>query len=159
MGQSSRYVASIKLLQRKINQRFAEFSAIAPFVKVNGSFSTSLTAAVKYFQCAAFLPVTGIVDLVTWDFLLTGVDSLPILGPGSYGAMVWEIQIMLQHSGFPVRVSGVFSRSLVQQIKQYQALQGVKDNGVIDSATWAVLVQERMQLSRCYAWLHRLDAG
>lgn len=156
MSQAGLYSAAIRLLQRKINLCFAEYGAIAPFVKVDGLFSKSLTASVKYLQCAAFLPVTGIIDLVTWDFLLNGVDSLPILGPGSYGAMVWEIQLMLQRAGFSVQVSGGFSLRLAQQVKQYQAIQGLRENGVVDSPTWSVLVRERMHLPQCYALLHKL---
>jgi peptidoglycan hydrolase-like protein with peptidoglycan-binding domain len=134
---------AVQVLQRRINQRFAEFGAMAPFVKVNGVFDHYMTSMVRYLQCIAFLPMDGIVGLQTWDFLLNGVESLPILALGSCGAMVWQIQDTLRRLGAPTKVDGVFEWQCVQQIKHYQKLNDLPPLGVIDRSTWACLIRER----------------
>ncbi|MEO1399995.1 MAG: peptidoglycan-binding protein [Cyanobacteria bacterium J06635_1] len=137
---------SVEVLQRRINQRFAEYSHEVGLVKVTGYFDSTLTQAVKYLQRVAFLSVDGVVGLQTWEFLLNGAEMLPILGLGSCGATVWNLQQMLDQLGVATPVNGIFDSHLVTQVKRYQSIHRLPELGVVESATWKALIAERMRL-------------
>lgn len=141
---------AVQVLQKKLNQRFAEFGATVPFVKINGIFDRYLASMVKYLQCIAFLPMDGVVGLQTWDFLIQGVESLPVLALGSCGAMVWQIQDTLRRLGFSTFVDGIFDLRLVNLIKDYQTIHGLNSLGVIDRITWTLLIKERIKSPRWF---------
>ncbi|MEO0458457.1 MAG: peptidoglycan-binding domain-containing protein [Cyanobacteria bacterium P01_A01_bin.114] len=138
--------SAVEALQRQLNRRFAEFGRANRLVVVTGRFDSTLTQAVKYLQCVAFLSVDGVVGLQTWDFLINGTEMLPVLGMGSCGATVWHLQYMLNQLGIDTPVNGIFEQHLVTQLKRYQAIHHLPDVGVVESATWKVLITERINL-------------
>ncbi|MEM8808935.1 MAG: peptidoglycan-binding protein [Cyanobacteria bacterium P01_G01_bin.38] len=138
---------AVEVLQRRINQRFAEFGREAGHVKITGCFDSTLTQTVKYLQGVAFLSVDGVVGLQTWEFLLNGADMLPILGLGSCGATVWSLQQMLAQLGVATPINGIFDLHLVIQVKRYQSIHRLPELGVVEGETWKALIAERMRLS------------
>jgi peptidoglycan hydrolase-like protein with peptidoglycan-binding domain len=69
----------VKELQTRLNQRFASINTQINQISVDGDFGQQTEAAVKYLQYLAFLPVTGITDTTTWNFICNGAASLPVL--------------------------------------------------------------------------------
>jgi peptidoglycan hydrolase-like protein with peptidoglycan-binding domain len=61
--------SAVRILQQLLN--FKGFN-----LQVNGEFNTDTLAAVKAFQHSNSLPVEGIVNSTTWDYLRVGL--LPI---------------------------------------------------------------------------------
>lgn len=135
-------------LQRHLHLRLAEFGSLVPHVSVTGQFDAATLASVRYLQCVAFLPVDGVIGLRTWDFLLMGVRSHPILSISSQGAMVWQIQDTLRRLGMDVAVDGMFSPALADQIRHYQSMNGILETGLVERRTWTVLVRDRVRMPR-----------
>lgn len=145
---------SVLKLQRHLHLRLAEFGSLVPHVPLTGRFDQATAASVRYLQCVAFLPVDGVVGLRTWDFLLIGVRSHPILAVGSQGAMVWQIQDTLKRLGYPVVSDGLFSPALAAHLRNYQALSGVLESGLMERKTWQLLVRDRVRMPRWWLVLH-----
>jgi peptidoglycan hydrolase-like protein with peptidoglycan-binding domain len=141
---------AVTILQRRLNQRFAEFDVTRNFIKVTGSFDADTHLAVKYLQKITCLPVDGVVGLQTWDFLWHGAVSLPILGQGNCGAMVWQIQETLKRIGYPMIVDGFFTTQLVYQLKLYQEINALTVTGVVDHPTWSSIIVERGKMPRLH---------
>jgi len=141
-------------LQRHLHLRLAEFGSLVPHVPISGKFDRTTLASVRYLQCVAFLPVDGVVELRTWDFLLMGVRSHPILAVGCHGAMVWQVQDTLKRLGFPVVSDGLFNAALTLQIRNYQASSGVLESGLIGRKTWRLLVRDRVRMPRWWLVMH-----
>ena len=138
----------VKRLQRHLHLRLAEFGSLVPYVPVTGEFDRATVASVRYLQCVALLPVDGVVGLRTWDFLLMGVRSHPILAVGAQGAMVWQVQDTLKRLGLPTVSDGLFSLTLAAQLREYQALSGVMESGLVEPKTWRVLIRDRVRMPR-----------
>ncbi|MEL6139628.1 MAG: peptidoglycan-binding protein [Cyanobacteria bacterium J06626_23] len=139
---------SVERLQRRLHLQLAEFGSLTPFVPITGRFDPATVASVRYLQCVAFLPVNGIVGIRTWDFLLMGVRSHPILVVGSHGAMIWQIQDTLKRLGLVVKSDGLFGPALAAQLRYYQSLNGVPETGLVERKTWTVLVRDRVRTPR-----------
>ncbi len=130
---------------------------------VNGVYGERTEAAVRAFQQAYGIPVTGIVDLVTWELLYDVyvglLASLPDsffetiappfpgipLRPGASGEEVLLIQQYLNviATVYPevpsVEVSGYYGPATVAAVEAFQRLVGIEPSGITYATTWQAI--------------------
>lgn len=141
----------VKEMQKRLNQRFASIYTPALEIPVDGDFGSETQAAVKYLQCIAFLPVTGITDATTWNFICNGVASLPILNLNSSGNVVKAVQQTLSDSRFyNGAIDGVFGNRMLQAVKDFQSSHSLTADGVVGGNTWTALIKLDSHLDGCY---------
>ena len=101
----------------------------------DGIFGTVTRDAVKDFQGTHGLKVTGVVDSLTWNRLLTAV------GPGSTGMPVRVLQRQLiEKLGAKVPVDGIYGTSTKAAVIAFQKHMGLTANGVVGLQTWRWLL-------------------
>ena len=120
--------SAVKLLQRSLGG-----------VVVDGTFSAKTLAAVKAFQTAKHLPVTGVVDAATWSALELKVHPLlpyyrTVVKRGSTGPAVVALQKALR-----MRVSGTFGPRTEESVKLQQETAKLTQTGVVGSLTWKAI--------------------
>ena len=131
---------------------------------VDGVFGERTLEAVMVFQREYHEPVTGVVDLDTWETirrayikieLLYGVPpALNVLPDGGYtaeegeeGEPVLIVQAMLvslakKVTNFkPCEINGCNDGNTLADIRVIQGLAGLPVTGILDRATWSFLVQ------------------
>ncbi len=133
---------------------------VIPPVTIDGIFGGATEAAVRAFQRAYGLPVTGIVDEETWvqlynayrGILLTTAqyyNGVPVaLFPGYLlvlGSQGEEISLLQQYlltlsevySEIPsVEVNGVYGTATRDAVTAFQNLFGLDPTGIVDALTW-----------------------
>jgi peptidoglycan hydrolase-like protein with peptidoglycan-binding domain len=124
--------AAVKVLQRGLGG-----------LVVDGSFGSLTLTAVKRFQTAKGLAVTGVVDAKTWAALeLTTHPLLPYWGTvvkrGSTGATVVALQKALR-----ITADGSFGPATEAAVKSVQATAKLSQTGVVGTLTWKA-VEARM---------------
>ena len=72
LGEKSSFVAILQIMLRELSQIFDE---IPPF-EIDGSFGEATAEAVRAFQRASLLDVTGRVDLQTYNRLIRAFHSI-----------------------------------------------------------------------------------
>ena len=119
-------------------------------VFVSGVFGNESENAVKYYQQTRGLPVTGIVDLETWDSianeykyelaLRSEVKVYPTTAannfqtsPGERSDTVLILQLML---------SGTYGLETVEAVRCFQKKNGLDETGVADRRTWQKISEE-----------------
>lgn len=65
--------------------------------------------------------------------------KLPILRLGSSGSTVRILQQMLNFKGFTIEVSGEFNLSTQDAVKDFQFLNDLGVDGIVDAKTWYYL--------------------
>lgn len=142
-----------------------------PLLTMSGIFDAQTGEAVRAFQARQGLPQTGVVDLATWNTIVTIysdiVDNLPSdfqaqLGriyPGYYitigteGQSVIDIQeainIVAEYEGTlpKVEVTGIYDEATAEAIRQLQTQEGITSNGVVGPLTWQALMYRRSACS------------
>jgi peptidoglycan hydrolase-like protein with peptidoglycan-binding domain len=133
---------------------------------VDGVFSQSTATAVSKFQETAGVAPDGIVGQDTWnrlfppttDAIAGTIDSnnpvaenpqtnpeptaasFPVLKRGMRGSAVRDLQERLRAKGFlRSRADGVFGRETQAAVKAAQRQYQLAADGIVGSATWAVL--------------------
>lgn len=138
----------------------AAFSERVRPVTVDGIFGSGTRGAVEDFQYDASLPVTGVVDEITWnaiaDTYQSLLDSLPDgyftsetqpypgtpLSVGSRGEDVSALQNYLNrisdtYTAIPkLAVDGIYGESTASAVRAYQSIFGLEPTGVTSSVTW-----------------------
>jgi hypothetical protein len=104
-----------------------------------GSYGARTRTAVKAFQRARGLRVTGRADDRTWAALLA-TGSRPVLKRGSEGSAVRRVQRALT-AALPgaVPVHGHFGPGTTSAVRRYQARHGLRVSGVVTPGTWHAL--------------------
>ena len=110
-------------------------------IATDGQFGPGTTRAVKAFQTASQLPVTGIVDRATWDALgLAGRMDLAVLKVGSRHPSVTSLQQALAKVLKKKIIStGIFTSALANDVKLFQKRVKLPINGRVGPTTWKVL--------------------
>lgn len=67
------------------------------------------------------------------------IDSNPILKKGCKGQKVIELQQALLKLGFKLSVDGIFGINTYNAVLGFQALKGLKKDGIVGSQTWSAL--------------------
>ena len=131
--------AMVTVVQKKLNLalNLVGKSRLA----TDGAFGSGTERAVRAFQTASVLPVSGIVDRATWDALgLAGRIDLAVLKVGSRHPAVSSLQQALAKVlKKKIATTGVFTTSLANDVKLFQQRVKLPVNGRVGPSTWKVL--------------------
>ncbi len=128
-------------------------------VPIDGRFGPVTTAAVRQFQQESGLPVTGIVDRVTWEAIFAAAQEIiylralpvpiqglrmgqPPLRIGDKSDSVLFLQVMLgalaaRFANLPAgELSGVYSDATAAAVRLLQQQAGLATTGIVDKPTW-----------------------
>jgi peptidoglycan hydrolase-like protein with peptidoglycan-binding domain len=106
---------------------------------MHGWFKSRTVAAVRAYQRAHRLPVTGEVSRRMWVELLAS-GGAPVLKYGSAGEAVRRVQRAMNAAvGARLPITGVYARDTVHAVRTYQRAVHVAPNGVVADSTWAAL--------------------
>ena len=131
-------------------------------LEITGTFDTVTENSVKSFQDLYSLSPTGIVDSETWAALiimlidmlsvvngevysLTGEYPGYVLGPGSAGPAVKELQFYINAIGERycevdyLNIDGFFGPETEAAVKDFQEAFGVTVTGIVDQETWDII--------------------
>ncbi len=136
------------------------FVETIPAVTVDGIFGAATKQAVEAFQQTYGLPVTGIVDTVTWNRLYDAYrGQLASLPPGYFteatrpypgfqlrvGSSGEEVEALQEYLNFisdtytsipKLTVDGQFGASTAAAVRAYQSLFGLNPSGIVSAVTW-----------------------
>ena len=156
----TQYIKTLQLMLRAIAAATGEIPSVVP----DGIFGPQTEAAVRSFQAAAELPVTGRVDDRTWQDIIIAYDRLipfveeaapirvllrknEVLERGSRNSHVHLVQAMLKvlgnsFSALPrVSVSGVYDAATESAVRAFQQFSQLPPNGKVDFPTWNALTE------------------
>lgn len=107
----------------------------------DGGFGPATTRAVRVFQAASSLPVTGEIDRATWDALgLAGRSDLTILRVGTRHPSVSTLQNALSKVlRKKIPATGRFDSRLAEHVRQFQRNVALAPSGRVGPQTWAAL--------------------
>lgn len=151
----------IQSLQHMLNH-MARTIPTLPRIAETGQFDEDTLEAVMIFQRDSRLPVTGVVDQLTWNAITaayylnlfqTGTPPLlhafpsgtTIIREAEYDPLIFVVQAMMsalsdEISNFEKNeLNGVNNEGTARNIKILQALSSLPENGALDRPTWAVL--------------------
>jgi hypothetical protein len=112
---------------------------------MHGWYKKRTVAAVRSYQRAHRLPVTGSVAARMWVMLLSG-GGTPVVKYGSVGEAVRRVQRAMNAAvDSRLAVTGVYTRDTVQAVRAYQRAVQVAPNGVVADTTWAELASGRLR--------------
>lgn len=160
MTEKEKVIYEIQQYLRNISKSRSDEPAIIP----DGIFSSETENSVRDFQGLMGLDVTGRVDYLTFDALVRenqrvieeGKAPVQVMSiensdlPLYYGKeneFVEKLRIMLdfvadKHSNFKHLERGkVFDRETESEVKRWQRVIAVADNGVVDKFTWNSLAE------------------
>jgi peptidoglycan hydrolase-like protein with peptidoglycan-binding domain len=115
----------------------------------DGIFGEQTKAAVNRFQTSVQLSSDGIAGPNTWGALCTSFSSTKkvVVTLGSRGGEVRVLQHFLSKQGFgPGLIDGIFGDSTRNAVMQFQKSSGLIPNGIVESGTWAKLLQSKLFL-------------
>jgi peptidoglycan hydrolase-like protein with peptidoglycan-binding domain len=116
----------------------------------DGVFGEQTKAAVNRFQTSVQLSSDGIAGPNTWGALCTSFSNIKkkvIVTLGSRGGELRVLQHFLSKQGFgPGLIDGIFGDSIRNAVMQFQKSSGLIPNGIVESATWAKLLQSKLLL-------------
>ena len=157
----------VKIFQQQLNRIARNYPAIPKIDITTGIFDVQTQNSVKKFQEIFNIPVTGVVDKITWyriKDLYNGVKRLgelvnegltlddvslqysEELSEGMSGLPVTTIQYLLNVIAyfnpnlniFPI--SNVFDGETVNAVKNFQAQYGIPVTGIVERTTWDKIV-------------------
>ena len=100
---------------------------------VDGAFGSSTTRAVREFQSARGLAITGVVDAATWPSLVA------ITRTGDSGSHVTATQVQLNRYAYRLVVDGVFGPATRAAASDFQLQNRLTVDGVVGQQTWRTL--------------------
>jgi peptidoglycan hydrolase-like protein with peptidoglycan-binding domain len=62
--------------------------------------------------------------------------KLPVLSYGNSGSTVRVLQQLLNFKGFTLTVDGEFDSQTQEAVKQFQRMNSLTDDGLVDAKTW-----------------------
>lgn len=151
--------SAIRNIQYFLNY-LSEFYSEIPSVAIDGIFGTATENAVRALQRLFELPITGRVDLATYDTLyrtyLGFIETLPFkyldgeiypypgipLRLGSESEVVRLLQEYLNYiSRFFIQIpsvspTGYFGQRTEEAVIAFQRLNGIEPNGTVGAETW-----------------------
>ncbi|MFN6496475.1 MAG: peptidoglycan-binding domain-containing protein [Nostoc sp. DedQUE01] len=134
--------------QESINELQEQLKAQSFLSNISGKFDLETEEAVINFQKANNLQVDGVVGPLTWACLF-----YPRLHPNQksmspkFQDAVIELQTILKEEGFLKKEpDGYFSRETEKAVKRFQRTYGLKSDGIVGAATWAVLLGMRQKI-------------
>ncbi|MBQ8382810.1 MAG: peptidoglycan-binding protein [Clostridia bacterium] len=132
-----------------------------PSITADGIYGQQTREAVRRFQEIEGLPVTGRVDLTTWEVLHTAARAgkwerspatpispwnRPLAGgttqPGERTDLIYIVQLMLRESlpyDFDLPLTGVLDAATRDALLRFQQINRIPQTGLIDRITWDAL--------------------
>lgn len=154
----------IENLQRMLRYLGFAYGHDGLIISVSGTFDPATAEAVRHYQEMNSLPVTGVVDMKTWDSIVRDYEwevSLrlpvyiyPIPENADYATkkaersdVVLILQVILgalrQNYDYPpVPLSGVYGPQTADAVRIYQEIRGLPQTGEADRTTWRHLSEE-----------------
>jgi N-acetylmuramoyl-L-alanine amidase len=133
---------------RELNDRLAELALVATN-EPGDVYDAETVALVESFQRSRGLPLTGVVDLTTWERLgearwQLGQRLLFDTRPHLRGDDVAELQVLLAQLGFnPGRIDGIFGPLTNTALCEFQRNRDLETSGALTKATLQELVRVR----------------
>lgn len=151
-------VLEIQLYLNDIAQVHPEIPAVYPTGKYDDRTRSSITEFQKFFS----LPVTGVVNLETWNKILVehkrcshciNVPSSVACFPtnmlefklGDQHNCIYMIQIVLNNfrrkyvNYIEVPITGIYDEKTEEAVRKFQQLSGLAGTGVINRETWNMM--------------------
>lgn len=153
------HIREVQEFLRGISQLNPKIPSVIP----DGIFGKETVESVRAFQLEYGLPVTGEVDLRTWNELLRQFAAVekrfnvkPValeifpqeeesIGLGDTGATVLAIELMLNklaenYKNIPhTDNGGTFDRQTEKSVTEFQKRSGMERNGRVNRDTWDIL--------------------
>lgn len=144
-----------KSVQESINELQELLNAQGLSIEITGKFDLQTDAAVKEFQKSNHLVSDGVVGPLTWACLLYPKlyrgqkKNLPELKDA-----VKELQNILYEEEFLKKEpNGYFDWETERAVKCFQRVYGLKSDGIVGAATWAVLLGMRQKIDKSFPQL------
>jgi peptidoglycan hydrolase-like protein with peptidoglycan-binding domain len=159
----------VQIVQYFLNVLSAYYDSI-PAVDINGMLNAQTINSISEFQKTFNLPVTGEIDIETWNTMYDNIQgilrvlhpsaiALPaLLFPGinytegmeDYGVYIMQ-QSLLYISTIitdipPVNPNGIFGPETTNSVRVFQNMFGLDANGVINKDTWDKIIEIYRQL-------------
>ncbi|MBE9205257.1 peptidoglycan-binding protein [Nostoc sp. LEGE 06077] len=146
---------SPKSVQESINELQELLKAKGLEIEITGKFDLQTDAAVKEFQQGNHFVSDGVVGPLTWACLL-----YPKLYRGQKKNLaelrdaVEELQNILYKEEFlKKQPNGYFDWETERAVKRFQRVYGLKTDGIVGAATWAVLLGMRQKIDKSFPQL------
>ncbi len=127
-----------------------------PIVTPSSEYTAETALAVRAYQQAYDLPITGEIDDATWNsitltYRLLTDEAIPLtvfphggfmMQQGDTGELVYLVQVLLntmarRYHNLPViPVSGNYDKYTSDAVMRLQRLAALPENGVLDRVTW-----------------------
>lgn len=142
-GAGSAAAGSPSYPHQSVGNRGADVRAIQGFLRhhgaldlrITGVYDTPTAAAVRAFQTAQGLPVTGMVNGPTWARFLVRLE------PGATGEAVALLQRQLNEKrGAGLLVDRTYGGATVTAMRSFQRHAGLVVTGVVEATTWRYLI-------------------
>ena len=161
IGDSGTEVLNVQYFLSYLSAFFSEI----PNVTVDGLFGEETASAVRAFQRAFGLPVTGTVDVSTWDMLyktyLGFVETVPLKYiegnilpypgvPLRIGANDDSVRVLQEYLNYissfipeipSVNVTGYFGIQTQNSVTAFQNFAGISPTGTVAGITWAAITE------------------
>ena len=123
-----------------------------PVGSADGKFGSKTRNAVKIFQSLNNLTVDGKVGETTYDLLMNGTPaaynkstnetSYTTLKLGSKDTTANKNAVTRLQKLLGITVTGYYNQATVNAVLEFQAANGLKEDGIAGPATWAALVAQ-----------------
>lgn len=159
MTEKQRAIRELQQRLRNIQKSGSDAAAVIP----DGIYSAETRAYVESFQRENGLPVTGVVDLVTWEAIreadrlvtrrsLTPIQVAPIsnedfpLAFGDDNKFTDTVRLMLNHlaekyRSFDFVDEGAFGEAMREGVIRWQRVTFLSPTGEVDRETWDSLAE------------------
>jgi len=168
-------IRSLQTMLRVLAEDDARFPTVVP----DGIYGPSTMNAVSVFQRQSGLPVTGIVDQLTWEQIVIAyesalirvdkaepieivMDSGQIFRYGDSSPYIFLLQSMLtqlsrSHPTIqPPGHSGIMDEETTDSLASFQRLSGLSITGELDKITWKHVVLQFTLNAHHYVAEHRI---
>lgn len=110
---------------------------------VDHSYTVAFARAVRGQQSRLGLPVTGVVDKVTYDRIVAATSTPTVLLPGASGDLVRDVQARLKVLGYWSQpVDGRYGATLAAALFSFNVSRGLPTPNLLDQRTWGLIVTQ-----------------
>ena len=151
-AQKKSHIQEITELLYRIAQRDSRIPAVVP----SDEFTPEVSLAVRAFQEANGLPVTGEINTETWEKIVSAFHSLTdapvplivfptgnfVLQQGDSGDLVGFVQMLLRllsrrYRNLPeLSPTDSYDAQTADAVRKFQQIAGLPETGILDRTTW-----------------------
>lgn len=167
-------IRSLQTMLRVLSEDDSRYPTVVP----DGIFGPTTMNAVSVFQREQGIPITGIVDQITWEMIvqayepaLIRVDKAEpieiILDPGEVfrrgdsSPYIFLLQSMLTQLSFDHPTieapghSGLMDDATIRSLTAFQGLAALQETGELDKITWKHIVKQFTLNAHHHTAVHR----